>query len=104
MGGYKVGSLDFQQEPHFYQFPIRYKKTYSTYVAFIIPINRLHHPRHPHLTYTTKESYISVFSSAGGLMVRIGRCQRLDPGSIPGRRTIFFVIFVCKVVFILYMY
>ena len=26
---------------------------------------------------------------AGGLMVRIGRCQRLDPGSIPGRRTIF---------------
>ena len=35
-----------------------------------------------------------------GLVVMIGRCQRLDPGSIPGRRTNG-KFFVCLFVFIL---
>ena len=33
-----------------------------------------------------------VHSSADGLVVMIERCQRLDPGSIPGRRTSKFII------------
>ena len=33
---------------------------------------------------------LSHRSSADGLVVMIERCQRLDPGSIPGRRTLLF--------------
>ena len=33
-------------------------------------------------------------SSADGLVVMIERCQRLDPGSIPGRRTLLFSFFL----------
>jgi hypothetical protein len=30
---------------------------------------------------------VCLYESVCGLVVMIGRCQRLDPGSIPGRRT-----------------